>query len=255
MTLHSALMPAAEMTSLQYVSSLLVKSARCSGTQIGRVSAPMGFDLLAIRAALDHPLDRTCQLLDDGLRRAGRSINGKPGDQLESGQACFPRRGNLRQHGMALGGRHRKRLDQLGLQVPHRRGRRRDEKIDLSADQVVQGRTGPPVWHVPHAEASDLLQLLAPDVLNGFRGRTTHRSACSGWICRRRQARRAWRRASPSSPGRHVGAFSTMAIGHRPSGFAFIDRYCWFDLIAGIALSGLVILAYSELAKQSRTLT
>ena len=46
-----------------------------------------------------------------------------------------------------------------------------------------------------------------------------------------------------------VAAYEAWIFGHRPSEFAFIDRYFWFVRIAGLALSGIVILAYSELAE------
>jgi len=50
-----------------------------------------------------------------------------------------------------------------------------------------------------------------------------------------------------------VAAYEAWIYGHRPTEF-FIDRYFWFVRIAGVALSGVVILAYSQFAKRSRAL-
>ena len=52
-----------------------------------------------------------------------------------------------------------------------------------------------------------------------------------------------------------VGAHEAWIYGHRPRELAFIDRYFWFVRVAGIALSGLVILGYSQFRKRDPALT
>jgi hypothetical protein len=52
-----------------------------------------------------------------------------------------------------------------------------------------------------------------------------------------------------------VGAYEAWNYGHRPRELAFIDKYFLFVRVAGVALSGLVILGYSQFRKRDRALT
>jgi hypothetical protein len=50
-----------------------------------------------------------------------------------------------------------------------------------------------------------------------------------------------------------IAGYRAWIFGHRlamESEFMFIDRYFWFVRVAGLAVSGLVILAYGQLAKR-----
>jgi hypothetical protein len=49
-----------------------------------------------------------------------------------------------------------------------------------------------------------------------------------------------------------VLAYQAWIHGHRPMGDAFVDPYFWFVRVVGVALSGLVILAYYRLVKRRR---
>ena len=51
-----------------------------------------------------------------------------------------------------------------------------------------------------------------------------------------------------------IAAYEAWIYGHRPMELVFIDRYFWFVRVAGVALSGMVILAYSQFAKGRRAL-
>jgi len=51
-----------------------------------------------------------------------------------------------------------------------------------------------------------------------------------------------------------AAAYEAWIYGHRPSEF-FIDRFFWFVRIAGVALSGIIILAYSQFVKRGRALS
>jgi len=51
-----------------------------------------------------------------------------------------------------------------------------------------------------------------------------------------------------------LAAYQGWVWGHRPMDVGFIDRYFWFVRIGGVALSGVVVFAHTQLVKASRAL-